>query len=347
MKRFPLVSLMAAITLASTIMGCGKSVSKKGSTSFGQTEPPSEIDPVPGVGPGPGLPPGSTPVVCDPSAVAPILSYSVYAKDDVTLSHVHLRRRLAGSDACLKDTDVARGLAADGSRADVTVTHDLNLSDVKIGNGKGVYGRSFESKTSTALGGFTKVSGLDLSGEWKRVLAFSSACAAVEANATVERVCAVPPVPNGNGNDVPNGPAGEFTTDIESDEIETSASSARAPICTLKIRGTDPRLNVARLSLSHLSGVHVISLDFPSESAFVANFTRLKSATLNGIEVRLVRSYSADRIFWNLPVGETLAFNGTKFLGTVVAPRADVGVCRNVGIGAFWAESVKGSNSTW
>jgi choice-of-anchor A domain-containing protein len=123
--------------------------------------------------------------------------------------------------------------------------------------------------------------------------------------------------------------------------------SAGAPVCTLYITGSDAKLNVASLSLSHLAGVRFITIDIPPGATFVGNFAKLRSTTLSGVEVRLVRSYSLDRIFWNLPVSEKLAFAQTKFLGTVVSPQADVGICGNEGAGAFWAESVQASNSVW
>jgi choice-of-anchor A domain-containing protein len=304
--------LLLALLAALALPACGKSVHHT-SGLLGLQEPPGDEDPNdPGAG------------HCDPSSLGEALAHSVYVREGAKLEGSKVRKKVAGVDVALDSTHVGFSFSPDKSRVDLTASRDLDLLSSKVLHGRAIYGGAVRKEGSTAYGGFARDEEIDLGPGWSRVLSFSRACSFAEANATAERICeCADGKPSSNeGNDPAKG-----------------CEKASPKTCRLVITGSHAGLNLARVSDAQVAGVDRIEIDMPSTATLVATFPDLKTERFVNTKVKIVRSFSIDRVYWNLPEAATLGFEATQFFGTVVAPWAAVSVVKNDGTGAFWSES--------
>lgn len=353
-NRRSLISVSMVVSGILSVTGCSKDVSKQGGR-FGLTEPqieptsaPTSIptstptstpSPLPSGGPSPrpstSPSPAPSSVSCDPSALGELPTYAIYVREDLNLNSSHISGRVFADDATVTQTEMGTALVQNSARVDLAVAHDLSLQSSKVLAGRTIYGRTYTGKNSSSFGGFSHES-TRTDSDFSKMMSFLTACGAATPNTTVTRTCV-------KAFSVSN--YGEEGLAAAS-EIAEFSLEPKPEICTLRIRGTDKKLNIATLTLGQLAGTNVIQVDIPAGSVLVSNTPTLRSATFKKVRVRSKAS-APGAMFWNFSGAEDLNFNATHFLGTVVAPFARVGVCGQSGVGGFWARELTASESMW
>lgn len=329
------VSLAVLFALPFVATGCSKSVDREGQ-AFAVTEPPATVptpvptgapSPIPSSAPSP-VPsprptpsPSPTPVSgCDPAKLGSLPLYAVYVREDLDLEKVSIGKRVAAADACIQFSELGTRMAADKSRADLSVSHVLGLNRSKIPNGKATYGSKLENTKSTALGGIGKAP-FEMKINLKKIFDFSKACDAAKPNAETKKTC----VSHGNGKKV----------------------------CTVTVRGTHPRLNLAELKPEHVAGIQFFRIDVPEDSTLVVSAPKIASAKFSSTQVLFADAMveaageAKHTVYWNFGDADALGFDSTRFRGTVVAPDAEISVCGQAGEMGFWTRKLKASASNW
>jgi len=321
---------LALLVILVSLAACSKSVSKDGRVFFQENPNPAPTvvpTPRPSASPTPNPSPLPTPsptppsVGCDPAKVAPLLDYSAYVKNDLKTDHVDFSRRVVAGYVCAQHGSVGTALAGEATRVDLASAGVLGANHLKVPRGKATYGTTLDSVSSTALGGFSKAP-TDLGANLRKILDFSNGCAKAPTNAKVIRTC------------------------------RHAGADPRSPeICTVRIKGEDPRLNIAELAPAQLLNTTVYVVDVPAGSALVTNLAESRIAIFRGVEVQFApRTASAPvggRTYWNFPAADRLEFTGTVFHGTVVSPDADVTVAGQSGEAGFWVRGLNATDSNW
>lgn len=284
--------------------GCSKTVSKDGGV-FRQIE----MEPTPTVSPTPS--PTPDPVGCDPNRFGNLSNYAVYTKEDLKLSRVAISRGVAASDAEITRSILGYKRAASAARADLQIVNDLDVRRVKIPKGRATYGKSLQSKKSSAYGGFEKTE-FSMEENFHTISDFSDACVKAPANGTVIRTCVNIPKPQ---------------------------------ICTLRIKGSNSTLNIAEVTPEQLAGAHILRVDVPRGSKLVVNFPDVQKKTFQAMAVTFRKKSPRPDVYWNFPNAESLEFKATLFRGTVIAPEASVRVWGQMGKSAFWSRALSASRA--
>lgn len=317
--------LKMGLLLALLASGCSKSVSKEAGR-FQQLEPEptptATISPGPTptatASPSPTPTPTSEPIGCEPNRLGDLPTYAIYTKEELRLSTVTIGKRVAASDADISKAVIGYTLPADKTRTDLATEYELKLRKTKVLNGNATYGKSLNSKKSSALGGITKAP-FSLSDGFSKIIQFSNACAGTAPNTTFIRTCV----------SIPKG------------------KSPKPQICTLHIRGSNPSLNIAEVTAGSLVGIQIISVEVPPSSTLVTNISDVHSGTFNLMAVVFPKGESWPTVYWNFPEAERLSFQKTLFHGTVIAPEAEVTVCGQAGEAGFWSRTLSGGAAAW
>ncbi len=264
--------------------------------------------------PNPTESPGSG--ACDPGHLGDLLDYALYVTGDLRLDHVNVAKRVAANYACVQHGEIGGGLAANANRVDLASAGQLGVNGMKIAHGKVTFGSTLERVRSTALGGFAK-GPTDLHANLRTILDFAKGCASAPTNAGITRTC----------------------------------RHGSAEVCTIRITGENPGVNIAELSPLQIANVTTYVIDVPKGSTLVTNLPLNTVAIFRNVEVtfaaRSAPTPGSGNLFWNFPVADGLEFTGTKFRGIVVAPDAAVKVACQDGEGGFWVRELSGTESRW
>lgn len=290
--------------------GCSKTVSKEAGV-FRQLEP----DPTPTSTSTPSPVPTATPtpeptdpVGCDLSLLGDLPKYSIYTIEDLKLTEVTVGKRVAAADAIIHKAVLGYRLKKDKTRTDLATVYDLELSKTRVLKGNATYGKNFNAKKTKIRGGVKQAEFSMVNGIWG-MKQFSTDCANAEPNTKLVRKCV-------------------------------------KKICTLRIQGTNPNLNIAEVTEEDLKGVHILSLEVPSTSTVVANIPDVRIGAFKKVAV-IHKGKKWPTAYWNFPEAEKLSFKGTFFYGTVIAPDAEVAVCAQAGKAGFWSRTLSGSGAAW
>lgn len=214
-------------------------------------------------------------------------------------------RLAAGGDVNIASYSVGAKLAADATRADIVVGHNLTFNGGDVPNGRILYGNAINMQSATSLGEPAKESPISFSAASLELKAMSQALAKLTANGQVQK-------------------------------------TTYGGRLDLQLNALDATVNVFSVQGSDLANTHTLTISGSASTSVVINVSGT-AASLASMGMFLAGGITHDHVIFNFFEAQTLSVRDIQVEGSVLAPLASLNFPHGLIVGQVVAASSNGA----